>query len=562
MERLRILEGLAHDPSVEVLVVGGGINGSGVFRDLALQGIRVLLVERGDFCSGASSASSHMAHGGIRYLENGEFRLVREAIVERGRLIANAPHLVRPLPTVIPLFKFFSGLLNAPFKFVNLLDKPAERGAVVIKVGLSFYDAFSQDRGAVPRHRFETRKASLDRFPSLNPKVRFTATYFDGQLLSPERLAVEILLDGEAEGDHARALNHVSMEGGDAASGGVVLRDGLTGKTLTVKPRVIINAAGPWIDRVNSGFGLDRHYIGGTKGSHIVLDHPELRKAIGDNEFFFENSDGRIVLIFPWFDRVIVGTSDLPCDDPDTTVCTEEEVDYFIGLTARVFPAIRIAREHIIFTFSGVRPLLFSKATTTAQITRDHVTFEDRFGEAPVLSLVGGKWTTFRAFAEQATDRVLAILGKGRVTGTAELGVGGGRDWPAAADAAAALVAELAGIGGMGPERAQILWNRYGTRARELATAIAAEGPEPLASRPTWARAEITFLVRREKALRLDDLLLRRSTLAWLGGLDRPFVAEIAAIMGTALGWSAADTEQEIERTLELLRNRHGLHVG
>ena len=138
-KRTDVLEQLKKNPAVTVLIVGAGINGIGTFRDLALNGVNVLLVDRGDFCSGASSASSHMAHGGIRYLENGEFGLVREAVRERNRMIENAPHVVKPLPTVVPMFKIFSGLLNAPFKFLNLLDKPAERGALVIKVGLQIY---------------------------------------------------------------------------------------------------------------------------------------------------------------------------------------------------------------------------------------------------------------------------------------------------------------------------------------------------------------------------------------------------------------------------------------
>src|SRR5215216_6898795 len=142
MNRNEILSALKENPNVSVLIIGGGINGIGTFRDLALNGIDVLLVERGDFCSGASAASSHMAHGGIRYLENGEFRLVREAVRERNRLIENAPHVVKPLPTTIPIFKRFSGMLNAPLKFLGFLDKPAERGSVVIKIGLMLYDAY------------------------------------------------------------------------------------------------------------------------------------------------------------------------------------------------------------------------------------------------------------------------------------------------------------------------------------------------------------------------------------------------------------------------------------
>src|SRR5512141_1473716 len=153
MNRDEIFSTLKNKPEVSVLIVGGGINGIGTFRDLALNGVDVLLVEKGDFCSGASAASSHMAHGGIRYLENGEFRLVREAVRERNRLLQNAPHIVKPLPTAIPIFKSFSGLLNAPLKFFGKLDQPSERGAIVIKLGLMMYDAYTGSQRTVPKHQ-------------------------------------------------------------------------------------------------------------------------------------------------------------------------------------------------------------------------------------------------------------------------------------------------------------------------------------------------------------------------------------------------------------------------
>src|SRR5512140_2865265 len=188
MNRSEIFSGLRKNPNAAVLIVGGGINGIGTFRELALNGVNVLLVERGDFCSGASAASSHMAHGGIRYLENGEFRLVHEAVQERNRLIENAPHLVKPLPTTIPIFKLWSGLLNAPLKFLRLLDRPSERGAFIIKVGLMLYDAYTGKQRTVPTHKFQGREASLKRWPKLNPKIINTATYYDGAILQPERL--------------------------------------------------------------------------------------------------------------------------------------------------------------------------------------------------------------------------------------------------------------------------------------------------------------------------------------------------------------------------------------
>src|SRR5512141_2797419 len=175
MNRQETLSALKKDPEVSVLIVGGGINGIGTFRDLALNGVDVLLVERGDFCSGASAASSHMAHGGIRYLENGEFRLVREAVQERNRMIQNAPHLVKPLPTTIPIFKTFSGLLNAPLKFLKLLDKPSERGALAIKIGLMLYDADTGQHRVVPRHQFHGKSASLKRWDKLNDEIEYTA---------------------------------------------------------------------------------------------------------------------------------------------------------------------------------------------------------------------------------------------------------------------------------------------------------------------------------------------------------------------------------------------------
>jgi glycerol-3-phosphate dehydrogenase len=541
------------------LIVGGGINGAGTFRDLALNGVDVLLIDRGDFCSGASSASSHMAHGGIRYLENGEFRLVREAVQERNRLIENAPHLVRPLPTVIPIFSFWSGLLNAPLKFLGLLDRPAERGALVIKLGLMLYDAYTRGQGTVPQHKFDGRDKALAKYPRLNPAIRYAATYYDGKISSPERLAVELILDAEAEGAHARAINYVSLVG--AQGGNVTLRDELTGGTFAIQPRLILNAAGPWIDLANAAIGLESHYVGGTKGSHLVLDHPELRAAIGRNEYFFENQDGRIVLILPFGDKVLVGTSDIPIDDPDAARCTEAEIDYFLELVARVFPDVRLGRQHIVFQVCGVRPLEKVGARTAGQITRDHSLREDKLRDIPVYSLVGGKWTTFRAFAEQVTDKALAVLGIPRKAGTRSLPIGGGRDFPWTGYAQLDFynrVERETGLGGREPQR---LFEKYGTRALDFAAYIQQGVDEPLRTIPGWSRREIEFLALTEQIVHLDDLFLRRSRLAWLGQLTRPRIDEFADILGDALNWNTAQKRAEVLRTLDILADRHGVRV-
>jgi len=566
MNRSEVLSALKKDPEVSVLIVGGGINGIGVFRDLALNGVDVLLVERGDFCSGASSASSHMAHGGIRYLENGEFRLVREAVRERNRLLLNAPHLVKPLPTTIPIFKRFSGLLNAPLKFFGMLDKPSERGALVIKLGLLMYDAYTGAQSAqrtVPRHQILSRKKSLAKWKQLNPDIINTAVYYDGAILQPERLAVELILDAESEDPNARALNYVSMIGGSEDT--IILRDELTDDTYDVRPRLVINAAGPWIDFTNRKLGLSTRFIGGTKGSHIVVKHDELRKAIGENEFFFENEDGRIVLIFPLYDHVLIGTSDIPVENPDETRCTDEEIDYFLHLTRRIFPSLGLTRENIVFQFSGVRPLPRSTAKTVSQISRDH-SIEVLSGDwthlrFPVYSLVGGKWTSFRAFSEQVTDKALAYLGLSRQKDTRSLPIGGGRGFPRDSADLKRQIESLSAWTGVARERLKVLFERYGTRAESIATFMNGGTDFILRSMPDYSRREMIFLVQHEKIVHLDDFVLRRSMLAMLGRLTREMVDELADVFGNALGWNAGQKAAEVARTLSILADRHGVRL-
>jgi len=563
MNRSEILAQLKNNPEVSVLIVGAGINGIGTFRDLALNGVDVLLIDRGDFCSGASSASSHMAHGGIRYLENGEFRLVREAVKERNRMIQNAPHIVKPLPTTIPMFKYFSGILNAPLKFMGWLDKPSERGSIIIKLGLMMYDAYTGSQRTVPRHKFYSRTESLTKWNKLNPEIVNTAVYYDGLISNPERLALEIMLDAETENSNARALNYVSLVSGSGKN--VILRDELTDATVEIQPKLVINAAGPWIDFANHSLGVTTKFIGGTKGSHLVLDHLELRKAIGDNEFFFENKDGRIVLIFPLQDRVLIGTSDIKIDHPDDARCTDEEVDYFLELTARVFPNIKVTREHVVFAFSGVRPLASSMAKTTGQYSRDHH-IEVLSGDwtnlsFPVYSLVGGKWTSFRAFSEEVADKSLQFLGIKRNKGTQELPVGGGRNYPRTSEERTKYINGLAAWTGLSHERLETLFERYGTRAESIAEFMKVATDAPLNSLPSYSKRELLFLIQHEKAEHLDDLLLRRTMLAMLGKLTRDAVIECSMLMADALNWNLERRNAEAERTLRVLADRHRVRL-
>ncbi len=530
-----------------MLILGGGINGIATFRDLALQGVPVTLVERSDFCSGASAASSHMIHGGVRYLENGELRLVKESLVERNRLLAQAPHYVRPLKTTIPIFSLFSGLMSAPLRlFTHTPGRPQERGALLIKVGLMMYDLFGRNQGSLPRHSFFGRRKSREQMPHLHRDVKFTATYYDAAMENPERLALDALRDGLEAGPHAQAYNYLSATGWK--SGRVLLRDECTGEELSITPEVLVNATGPWTDLTNEALGAPSAYLGGTKGSHIVLDNPILFKACDGREIFFENSDGRIVLMYPLLNKVLVGTTDIPWDMKDEAVCTDEEVAYFWDLVGRIFPNIPLDPSQIVYRYSGVRPLPAAGDLTPGVISRDYRIVAGSIDSLPLLSLVGGKWTTFRALGEHLSDQVLSLLGVTRRLSTATLAIGGGAGFPVTPRAREEWVTAHSRV--VERHRVGQLLSRYGTYAARVIAHLEASGDEPLRHHAEYSRTEIEFLIQNEQVHKLLDLILRRSTIGFVGQASADFVTELAEIAAHQLGWSDAHREQEIADAL------------
>lgn len=555
---------LRETPRASVLIIGGGINGVGTFRDLALQGVDVALVERGDYCQGASGASSHMIHGGIRYLENGEFRLVRESVVERNGLLKTAPHYVKPLQTTIPIYSTFSGILAAPMRFLTHRQsgKPRERGAFLIKAGLTMYDWFSRDGGAVPRHSFAGRRASLAQLPDLRPDVRYTATYFDASVHNPERMTLDVLRDGLNASPEARATNYVSAVRRDGES--VRLRDELTGEEFPFEADVIVNATGAWVDGTNESLGEPSALMGGTKGSHIVLDHPELLAACAGREMFFENTDGRIVLIYPIEDRVLVGTTDIDVDVNEQAVCTPEEVDYFIDLIGEVFPKITVEHGHVVYSFSGVRPLPRHDETQPGFVSRDY-RIEHRAvhtADRPVtmLSLVGGKWTTFRALSEHMTNDVLEILGRRRTVSTAGLAIGGGADFPKTASGEKAWVMAHAGDG-LSAERVEGLLVRYGTRAADVIEHLRAGADQVLDSTSELSQRELAYMVEHEQIGHLIDVLIRRTSLAFRGKVTSELLRELGQMLAPLLGWDEATVSAEVEHAERVLREWHKVEL-
>ncbi|WP_434621434.1 glycerol-3-phosphate dehydrogenase/oxidase [Arthrobacter sp. A5] len=566
------MDHLRSRPHAQVLIIGGGINGVGTFRDLALQGIDVVLVERGDYCQGASGASSHMIHGGIRYLENGEFRLVQESVVERNGLLAIAPHYVKPLKTTIPIFSTTSGILSAPLRFLtHKRGKHVERGAFLIKAGLTLYDSFSRNGGSVPRHQFIGRTKALAELPALNPGIKYAATYYDASVHNPERLTLDVLQDGQKAGANgtggagnslARATNYVSATA--VTDDGVELTDQLTGDTFTFTADVIVNTTGAWVDQTNAAMGAATRYMGGTKGSHIVLDHPELLAACNGREIFFEHTDGRIVLIYPMGDRVLVGTTDVDADMSEIPVCTPAEVDYFFELIGHVFPAITLDREDIVYSFAGVRPLPRHDETQPGFVSRDYrIERSDRTiaGKAvPTLSLVGGKWTTFRALSEHMANDVLAILAKPRQVSTAKLPIGGGAGFPRS-DADIEQWIRTHATGTIDATRVAVLLTRYGTRAMDVIAYLQAGDDHVFSSTRELSSREVAFMAEHEQIGHLIDVLIRRTSLAFRGLVSTELMTETAEALGASLGWDAARCAAEIHHAHGILARFHGVQA-
>jgi len=543
-----VFASLRDRPNVSVLIVGGGINGIGLFNELALQGIDVLLVEKSDFCAGASAAMTRVIHGGLRYLENAEFRLVRESLRERNLLLRNAPHYVKPLPTTIPIFNWTSGIVPGIRNLLGWPAHPGNRGALLIKTGLLLYDFLAGRNSPLPRHRFRSPRAALVLRPALNPEVICTATYYDARITYPERLCLELVQDAEAACPGARALNYVRPL--SAAGGAVVLRDEVSGESCEVRPRLVVNATGAWIDFTNRGLGRESRFIGGTKGSHIVLDHPELVQATGDEMIYFVNRDSRICIFYAVQGKIVAGATDIPTEDPEA-VCDEAEVDYILEAMRLAFPSIRVDRSHVVFRFCGVRPLPRSDALTPGQISRDHsypVLAPGNGIDFPIYSLVGGKWTTFRALAEQVGGEILRVLGRPRIRDSANLPIGGGKGYPRMPEGTT-----------LPPQRLTTLAERYGTGADRVAAYLQAAPDAPLACHAGYSRREIEFLALNERVVHLDDLILRRTLMALLGQVTRPLLEELAAILSPVLGWSPGEAAAEVERSAQLLQKVHGV---
>jgi glycerol-3-phosphate dehydrogenase len=557
-QRQDILREIDANGAFDVLVVGGGINGIGVYRDLSLQGLRVLLIEQNDFCSGCSAAPSRMIHGGLRYLENGELDLVRESLCERDALLRNAPHMVRPLPTTIPITGLFSGLFNAAVAFLGGSGQPSQRGALPIKLGLSLYDLITGGPRRLPRHSFRGGRATRALWPHLTPKLRWSATYYDAWISYPERLGMELILDTERLAPQSVALHYARLHTGSAGIFEILDRE--SGTCHRVTARAVVNAAGAWLDEVIAGLTPrgDSHQrlVSGTKGSHLILDNEAVFQALNGHMIYFENTDGRVCIVFPYLGKVLVGSTDIRVASPVRPRCEPEETDYILASLRLIFPGLKVEPGDIVFSYSGVRPLPVSDHDFTGRISRGH--FTRRIDAAvPLFCMVGGKWTTFRAFAEQTADEVLKELGQPRRCRTDDLPIGGGKGFPPNPDE---LIECLAAHHGLAEVRARHLADAYGTRAEELLAFCAGRADDlPLHPNSPITGGEIAWLIRHEHVVHLADIVLRRTSLAITGQVNAALIDRIALVAAAELGWSPERTHREREALIAELRDYHNV---
>ncbi len=534
-------------PHYPVLIIGAGINGCGLFRDLCLQGIDCLLIDRGDICEGASAAPSRLIHGGIKYLETGEFRLVRESAMERNRLLRNAPHVVKPLETVLPVSSWFGGIAASALRFLGVNAKLKDRGAVITELGLRIYDAYNRKVRALPDHSFWGPRALRARYPGFAPAIKAAGVYFEGHITHAERLGMELVMDGLAANAGSALRTYVSPAR-HAEPGRILLVDGITGEQRAVTADIVVNAGGAWIDRINAGLGINSRHMGGSKGSHLIVRSAELLNALEGRMIYFGTSDGRVNLVYPFFGNVLVGSTDIPVQDPDEAHCSVAETDYLLRTVSEIFPGISLTRYQVLLSYCGVRPLPRSEGVEIGAVTRDHAIARDRLPgtEVSVLSLIGGKWTTFRAFSAQAADTILAMLSKPRLASTEELSIGGGRGYPADEDAALAMARGIVLASGIDASRAQQLLARYGTSAAQVAATIAGTCDTPLQWVTGYSTGEIIHICRAEPVRRLSDVLLRRTAIAMEGLLSTAAVDEVADVVATALGWDANRKSAEV----------------
>lgn len=520
---------------VDVLIIGGGITGAGIARDAALRGLRTALVDKSDFGAGTSSHSSRLIHGGIRYLEQGAFRLVFEASHERRVLLTIAPHLVRPLAFLFPVYQ--GGRL------------PAWK----LRAGMWLYDLLSSFRN-VRWHRWLSAKKVRRVEPGLRDRGLIgAALYYDAQT-DDARMVIATVRSAIRAG--ALATNYVETTAllkPDGRVRGAVVRDVLTGETATIRANVVVNATGPWSDQLRR---LDdpqaEPILRLTKGAHVTVSRRRLANEHAVT--LLSQIDGRVMFALPWGDLSYIGTTDTDADStPDGLRVTAADVTYLLRSANAAFPDAHLSASDVVSAWVGLRPLLKEDHANPSQVSREHKVFESGHG---LITIAGGKLTTYRVMARDVVDRVTARLHEldGRPlpprAQTDKLPLPGGEA------AELDVLIEAARARGASEATARHLVASYGSEAAAVLNLVDRDRPlgEPIiAGRPEiWA--EITYAVERELAVRVQDVLVRRLHLFYeVSDHATPVVPKVAARMKQLLGWDQTREAEELRDYFQIV---------
>lgn len=488
------VERLADGPPLDLAIIGGGVNGAGIFAEAARAGLRTALFEAEDFGFGTTWRSTKLIHGGLRYLEHGDIRLVFETLREREWLLRTRPHLVEPLRFLLPVLPW------------------TRRPRWQLHAGLAAYDLLALRR-SLPGHRRLNARTMASSWPGLTPLQRGGFSFSDARCWAPERLALELVLEGVEAGGFA--FNHAPVTRILTARGqvtGITVREA-NGREVMVPARVVLNAAGPWVDAVValSGWGGEQPLLDLTRGTHIVVtaDGPMPDVALISTA----KSDGRVFFVIPQRDGYLVGTTDVRHrGDPGDVRPTIAEVEYLLSEAKALTPGLGATRARIAYAYAGLRPLRRSGKGPEGAISRRHELFDHgrRGGVQGLYSATGGKLSTYRSLARE----LLARLGVRQ--------------------------APTEPVPGTEPEVASELHPRLRQYGRRIADVLAC-GTDVLCSRCGLVDGEVRYAVRSELATTLSDLLLRRTGVAW--GLDRATscAEDAARVMGEELGWDAAE---------------------
>ncbi len=552
-----------------VVILGAGINGAALARELALNGVDVVVVDAADLASGATAYSSRLIHGGLRYLEYGEFDLVRESLAERARLLKLAPQFVKPLRLFIPVAQRLGGVAPTLRRFLGWESKAdrsrnVPRGLWLVRMGLRLYDAYARDP-ALPRYEVYTRDTS--NVPGVNRHdFRWFCAYWDAQIQYPERFVVALLEDARRaaaeRGQSFELLTYCDVRR-TADRIEVTSRERSNAATRVLQPCAVINATGAWVDLTLGQLQVSApKQMGGTKGSHLVTHNPRLRDALRGDALYAEASDGRPVFVLPLGQATLIGTTDERFEgDPRTATASPGELRYLLDTTNALVPSAKLSEADIAFHYSGVRPLPAVDASRTSAITRRHWLEEHAGAPWPLYSIIGGKLTTCRSLAESAAQTILHKLGLQVRETSADRALPGAEGYPVNDAACDALFARWSRDSGFSTDQVAAIWPLVGMEIERFLPQRQGINTDSLpgTSLPVeFAR----WTIDQEWATTLDDLVERRLMLLYEPRLTVKTLHALATLLAERrLPVGESDIVEQVTATRRRLSERYGRNL-